>query len=174
MPELYPSNPPVPDYWGVSTAARLDDSVLAVDDSSPISGVRSIRLRAADATELTLLALCYRPLPIGKEREGEHFSGLKDVEERYRMRYVDLLANPEVRAVVVGMHAALPDSLASGHSMSDYPAGTQSGRQVYTDLLNFNKQTQKHVYILASHSHFYMSGIFDSDYWRANGGALPG
>ena len=84
------------------------------------------------------------------------------------------VANPEVRAVVVGMHAALPDSLASGHSMSDYPAGTQSGRQVYTDLLNFNKQTQKHVYILASHSHFYMSGIFDSDYWRANGGALPG
>ena len=83
-------------------------------------------------------------------------------------------ANPEVRAVVVGMHAALPDSLAAGHSMSDYPAGTQSGRQVYTDLLKFNKETQKHVYILASHSHFFMGGIFDSDYWRANGGALPG
>ena len=80
----------------------------------------------------------------------------------------------EVKAVVVGMHAALPDSLAAGHSMSDFPAGLQSGRQVYTDLLKFNKQTKKHVYILASHSHFYMSGIFDSDYWRAHGGVLPG
>jgi len=83
-------------------------------------------------------------------------------------------ANRKVRAVVVGMHAALPDSLAAGHSMSDYPAGLQSGRQVYTDLLKFNKQTKKRVYILASHSHFYMSGIFDSDYWRVNGGVLPG
>jgi hypothetical protein len=82
--------------------------------------------------------------------------------------------NHAVRTVLVGMHAALPDSLAAGHSMSDFPAGVQSGRQVYTDLLNFNKQTRKHVYIMASHSHFYMSGIFDSDYWRAHGGVLPG
>jgi hypothetical protein len=83
-------------------------------------------------------------------------------------------SNHSVRAVVVGMHAALPDSLAAGHSMSDYPAGIQSGRQVYNDLLNFNKRTHKHVYIMASHSHFYMSGIFDSNYWRAHGGVLPG
>lgn len=79
-----------------------------------------------------------------------------------------------VRTVVVGMHEALPDSLAAGHSMSDFPAGTASGRQVYTDLLHFNQETQKRVYILASHSHFYMSGIFDSDYWRTHGGVLPG
>lgn len=83
-------------------------------------------------------------------------------------------ASRDVRALVIGMHAALPDSLAAGHSMNDYPAGTESGRRVYTDLLNFNKKTHKHVYILASHSHFYMSGIFDSDYWRAHGGVLPG
>ncbi len=83
-------------------------------------------------------------------------------------------ANPEVRAVVVGMHAALPDSLASGHSMSDWAIGVESGRRVYNDLLGFQQKTKKHVYTLASHSHFYMSGIFDSDYWRANGGVLPG
>jgi hypothetical protein len=83
-------------------------------------------------------------------------------------------ADDNVKTVVVGMHAALPDSLAAGHSMSDTEAGTQSGRQVYTDLLNFRQQTHKHVYVLSSHSHFYMSGIFDSDYWRANGGVLPG
>ena len=83
-------------------------------------------------------------------------------------------ANDNVRAVVVGMHAALPDSLAAGHSMNDWDVGMQSGRQVYTDLLNFQQQSRKLVYILSSHSHFYMSGIFDSDYWRAHGGVLPG
>jgi len=83
-------------------------------------------------------------------------------------------ANPEVRAVVVGMHAALPDSLASGHSMSDWAVGVESGRRVYNDLLSFQQKTKKHVYTLASHSHFYMNGIFDSDYWRAHGGVLPG
>jgi hypothetical protein len=83
-------------------------------------------------------------------------------------------SNTEVRALVVGMHAALPDSLASGHSMNDWPVGAESGRQVYTELLNFKKKTHKRVYLLASHSHFYMSGIFKSEHWKANGGELPG
>jgi hypothetical protein len=83
-------------------------------------------------------------------------------------------SNPEVRALVVGMHAALPDSLASGHSMSDWLVGVESGRHVYADLLDLKKKTGKNVYLLASHSHFYMSGIFNSEYWAANGGELPG
>ena len=49
----------------------------------------------------TLLAKCLRLLPIGKEREGEHFSALSDVELRYRMRYLDMLANPEARDVLL-------------------------------------------------------------------------
>jgi hypothetical protein len=81
--------------------------------------------------------------------------------------------NPAVHGVVVGMHVALPESLAAGHSMSDTVTGTESGRQVYADLLKLN-QAKKHVYILASHSHFYMSGIFNTDYWNAHGGVLPG
>src|ERR1044071_1131962 len=83
-------------------------------------------------------------------------------------------SNKEVRALVVGMHAALPDSVASGHSMNDWPVGAESGRHVYTELLNFKKKTHKRVYLLASHSHFYMSGIFNSDYWKSHGGELPG
>ncbi|MGC2695613.1 MAG: hypothetical protein WA738_07465 [Candidatus Angelobacter sp.] len=82
--------------------------------------------------------------------------------------------NPDVVTLVLGMHAALPDSVARGHSMSDWAVGTESGRRVYTDLLNFSKKTHKHVYLLASHSHFFMSGIFNSDYWHSNGGDLPG
>jgi hypothetical protein len=102
----------------------------------------------------------------------------KDQFDGYQMAWLEgvlerAAANPEVKTVVVGMHAALPDSLASGHSMNDWDVGTQSGRQVYADLLKL-RQAGKHVYILASHSHFFMSGIFDSDYWRAHGGVLPG
>src|SRR5205085_3326541 len=80
----------------------------------------------------------------------------------------------EVKAVVLGMHAALPDSVAFGHSMSDFPAGVESGRRVYNDLLKFQQQTGKHVYILASHSHFFISGLYNTDYWQKNGGVLPG
>lgn len=83
-------------------------------------------------------------------------------------------SNEEVRALAVGMHAALPDSLASGHSMNDWPTGAESGRRVYTELLAFKKKTRKKVYLLASHSHFYMNGIFKSELWKANGGELPG
>ena len=97
----------------------------------------------------------------------EQVSWLEGVVERAS-------SNPEVRAMVVGMHAALPDSIANGHSMSDWVEGVESGRRVYTDLLNFRKKTHKNVYVLASHSHFYMSGIFNSEYWAANGGELPG
>src|SRR6185295_5530028 len=41
------------------------------------------------ATELTLLTKALRPLP-------EKWHGLKDSEIRYRKRYLDLIANPEV------------------------------------------------------------------------------
>lgn len=42
------------------------------------------------ATELKLLTKSMRPLP-------EKWHGLKDVEQRYRRRYVDLITNPDVR-----------------------------------------------------------------------------
>ncbi len=44
------------------------------------------------ARRLTFLAKCLRPLP-------EKWHGLKDVERRYRQRYLDLAVNPESRAV---------------------------------------------------------------------------
>jgi hypothetical protein len=79
---------------------------------------------------------------------------------------------PDVRALVVGMHEALPESLARGHSMSDVPIGQATGLDVYDQLLAVQKS--KPVYVLASHSHFLMGGIFDTPYWRSHGGELPG
>lgn len=82
-------------------------------------------------------------------------------------------ADPAVTTIVAGMHAALPDSLAFDHSMNNWAQGEKSGRRVYAALLKAQTAGKK-VYVLASHSHFYMSGIFDSPYWRSNGGVLPG
>jgi lysyl-tRNA synthetase class 2 len=53
------------------------------------------------AKELTLLSKSLRPLPIVKEKEGQVFDAFSDPEQRYRMRYVDLIVNPQVRDVFI-------------------------------------------------------------------------
>ena len=83
-------------------------------------------------------------------------------------------ADKSITTVVVGMHAALPNSISAGHSMNESPDGERSGEQVYQDLLKLQKDTGKKVYVLASHSHFFMDGIFKTQYWKNNGGVLPG
>jgi hypothetical protein len=92
----------------------------------------------------------------------------------------------DVQTIVVGMHRALPNSLACGHSMNG-DAGTDadiaakslgSGRRAYHDFLEWGRQTHKHVYIVASHSHFFMDRIFETSYWKnlemKDRGVLPG
>ena len=84
------------------------------------------------------------------------------------------LADPAVTTIVTGMHKALPESISAGHSMNESPTGTESGRRVYGDLLRAQNEAHKRVYVLASHSHYYMDGIFNTAYWKQNGGVLPG
>lgn len=48
-------------------------------------------------TSVTLLAKCIRPLPAVKEKDGVVYDAFADVEQRYRMRYVDLVVNDSVR-----------------------------------------------------------------------------
>ncbi len=79
-----------------------------------------------------------------------------------------------VRTIVVGMHEALPESISANHSMNEYPIGIETGRQIYHMLLKVQNESHKIVYVLASHSHFFMEGIFNTPYWKANGGELPG
>ena len=83
------------------------------------------------------------------------------------------ISDPSITTIAAGMHVALPDSLASDHSMGNWAQGEQSGRRVYAALLKAQNAGKK-VYVLASHSHFYMSGIYNSPYWREHGGVLPG
>jgi len=69
-------------------------------DIGDIVGVRGalFKTRMGEVTvavkELTLLAKSLRPLP-------EKWHGLKDVDLRYRQRYLDLIVNPEVKETFV-------------------------------------------------------------------------
>ena len=51
------------------------------------------------AKELVVLSKSLRVLPIVKEKEGQVYDAFTDPEQRYRMRYVDLIVNPQVRDV---------------------------------------------------------------------------
>lgn len=83
-------------------------------------------------------------------------------------------SDPSIHTVIAGMHAALPDSRSCGHSMSNYPTQQATGREVYKLLLALRDKNKKHVYVMASHSHFVMENVYDTEYWRANGGVLNG
>ncbi len=82
------------------SAAELGESFEAFKswDIGDILGVRGLLMRtktgelSVKATSLRLLTKSLRPLP-------DKFHGLEDVEQRYRQRYVDLIVNPESRAV---------------------------------------------------------------------------
>ncbi|HEV3316778.1 MAG TPA: metallophosphoesterase [Candidatus Angelobacter sp.] len=81
-------------------------------------------------------------------------------------------ADPKVKTIVLGMHAALPFSISAGHSMNQSEEGAATGARVYDALWNWQTQTRKHAYVLASHSHFYMENIFNTD--KLKDKVLPG
>ncbi|RZF61558.1 lysine--tRNA ligase [Sphingobacterium corticibacterium] len=51
--------------------------------------------------KLTILTKSLRPLPIVKEADGKTYDAFTDPEQRYRMRYVDLIVNPQNREIFV-------------------------------------------------------------------------
>ena len=53
--------------------------------------------KSVHVTEMTVLSKSLRPLPIVKEKDGVIYDAFTDPEQRYRMRYVDLVVNPQVR-----------------------------------------------------------------------------
>jgi len=85
----------------------------------------------------------------------------------------DLAPNSGVHTIVAGMHEALPHSTTSNHAMDDWELGIKSGETVYDWLLNA-QTAGKHVYILASHSHYYSPNIYETPFWKEHGGVVPG
>lgn len=84
--------------------------LLDIGDWIGIEG-QVFRTRRGEVTvrvqSFELLAKSLRPLPLGKQdidsATGERrvFSGLADLEQRYRQRYADLAVNPDVRQVFI-------------------------------------------------------------------------
>jgi lysyl-tRNA synthetase class 2 len=60
------------------------------------TGERSIHARTFRPLSKALHAL-----PLGKEKDGERWYGLEDVELRYRHRHLDLICNPHARRMLI-------------------------------------------------------------------------
>jgi lysyl-tRNA synthetase, class II len=56
---------------------------------------------SVNVKELTLLSKSLHPLPVVKEKDGVTYDAFTDMEQRYRMRYVDLIVNPLVKDTFV-------------------------------------------------------------------------
>jgi hypothetical protein len=77
----------------------------------------------------------------------------------------DLAPNSGILAIVAGMHEALPHSTGSNHAMDDWDLGLRTGELVYNWFYDA-QAAGKHVYLIASHSHYYSPNIFNTPYWR--------
>ena len=77
----------------------------------------------------------------------------------------DLAPGSGIRTIIAGMHEALPHSTGSEHAMDDWELGIRTGERVFTWLYDA-QAAGKHVYVLASHSHYYSPNVFNSPYWR--------
>ncbi|MEK6835255.1 MAG: lysine--tRNA ligase [Nanoarchaeota archaeon] len=80
--------------------SKKEFELLNLLDLGDIIGINGtiFRTKAGEITvfvnKLELLTKSLRPLP-------DKWHGLKDIEERYRRRYVDLIANPEVKEIFI-------------------------------------------------------------------------
>lgn len=52
-------------------------------------------------TSFKLLSKCLNPLPLPKEKDGVVYDAFTDPELRYRMRYVDLVVNPQFKETFI-------------------------------------------------------------------------
>lgn len=83
-------------YVSINDLGEESYKAFKEDDIGDIIGITGFVFKtrtgeiSIHAKELTLLSKSLRPLP-------EKFHGLKDMDLRYRQRYVDLIMNPEVK-----------------------------------------------------------------------------
>lgn len=98
--DLYDFSGKIQVYVKIDEVGEEQFSLLELLDVGDILGVCGAVFRthrgeiSVRARELTILTKSLHPLP-------EKWHGLKDVELRYRQRYVDLIVNPEVKQTFV-------------------------------------------------------------------------
>ncbi len=86
----------------------FDEGLKKLTDLGDFVGIEgyAFRTKTGETTvhvqNIKLLAKTLRPLPIAKtDAEGNTFDAFTDPELRYRMRYVDLVVNPQVKEVFI-------------------------------------------------------------------------
>jgi lysyl-tRNA synthetase class 2 len=75
-------------------------NLLDTGDHVGVSGtlfVTKTGEKSIQVAEVTPLSKSLQVLPLGKEKDGQTWYGLSDVEQRYRHRHLDLVVNPEAR-----------------------------------------------------------------------------
>lgn len=83
--------------WEAVSLLDLGDHVGATGELFVTkTGEKSIHARTVTPLSKALVAP-----PIGKEKDGQIFYGLTDVDQRYRHRHLDLIANPEARKTLL-------------------------------------------------------------------------
>lgn len=68
--------------------------IIGVEGDSFITQTGEISIKAHN---YTILSKSIRPLPVVKEKDGVVYDAFSDPEQRYRMRYLDLIVNPQVK-----------------------------------------------------------------------------
>ncbi len=134
--------------------------------------------RKADGVEAAPLGPWYHWV-----RDGVDFISLDnathdeftDAQLKWLRGVIDRDLKPEsgIRAIVGAMHEALPESTGKQHAMDDWELGIKSGEKVYEWFFQA-QQAGKHVYLLASHSHYYSPRVFESKYWTERKEVVPG
>lgn len=83
--------------WEVFNLLDIGDHVGVTGELfTTKTGEKSIHART-----LVPLSKSLQTLPLGKEKDGQHWYGLSDVQERYRHRHLDLVCNPEARKMLL-------------------------------------------------------------------------
>lgn len=102
------------------------------------------------------------------EFSDEQMKWLRGVLDR------DLATDSGIHSIVAGMHEALPHSKGAEHAMDDWEQGERTGGLVYTWFYDA-QAAGKHVYLIASHSHYYSPNIFNTPYWKQHSNRIvPG
>jgi hypothetical protein len=92
---------------------------------------------------------------------------LSDAQLHWLRNVLDRDLDPKsgIHTIIAGMHEALPHSTGSEHAMDDWERGLRTGELVYTWFYDA-QAAGKHVYLIASHSHYYSPNIFNTGYWK--------
>ncbi len=83
--------------WSIFKLLDIGDHIGVVGELFVTrTGEKSIHVK-----EFTVLSKSLQVLPLGKQKEDVQWYGLKDVQERYRHRHLDLICTPQARKMLL-------------------------------------------------------------------------